>query len=127
MRSSTLALGALCGLSATMAIAQARKSRNVSTYALVSVAVVAGSLGLLRALARSRSALKGTKAATLQLQDGCLRCGDSQISVFCMNALAPNLVSKARYKYASDAVLSWRHRFKLLKGLIEKVRAALCT
>lgn len=125
MRTSTIALGVLTGVCATMAVTRARSSRNVSTYALASVAALAGSLGLLRVLTRSRNALKGKKAATLQLREGCLRCGDSQVSVFCMNALAPNLVSKARYKYASDAVLSWRHRFRLLKDLIKTVRSAV--
>jgi hypothetical protein len=89
-------------------------------YALASAAVVLGTLGLLRVF-KGPKALLRSRSATIRIHDGCLKCKDTQISVFSMNVLAPNLVSKLRYKHVPAVHLSWQYRFTRLKELLKEV------
>jgi hypothetical protein len=89
---------------------------------MLSTVFLAGSIGLVRVLVKRAIAHRRSCARTLQLRQGCLRCDNNQISIFCLNALAPNLVSKQRYKHVPDALLRWDYRFGVLKRLLQKVR-----
>lgn len=88
---------------------------------LASVALVGG-VTMARAVTMRALAKRRSKAATIPLRDKCLACEDEEVSIFCLNTLAPNLVSKQRYRYVPDALLIWAYRFRVLCDMLAKVR-----
>jgi hypothetical protein len=92
---------------------------------IVATALAVGSLGVLRALVRKPGGASNSRkrARTITLSDACLKCSDDEISVLTLNTLAPNLVSRQRYKYVPGHCLPWQYRFDRLQKLLKKVRS----
>jgi hypothetical protein len=123
MFTGCIAIASLCSAAVFMRIALKRDAslaRRSTTYVLASV-VAAGTFGILRSLLKRSARLQHSRAPTIQLSDGCLSCGGDDVSLVTLNALAPNLVSKQRYKYVPDGCLAWRFRFQRLCKLLKKV------
>ena len=97
--------------------------RKYGTYAVASAAAVGG-LKLLQGVVKRAARHRRSKGETIQLGSHCLQCAPDHISLLSLNALAPNLVSKQRYKYVRAGCLSWPFRFKRLCSLLEKVSVA---
>jgi hypothetical protein len=124
-RSPLLSTVLLCVSATTFAVmAQARSASvpKILKYVGCCIAAVGGA-ALVRARLRANSAARARQARTLKLSKGCLECEPHQISIFSMNILSPNLVTKQRYAYCPSKWLGWDYRLRKLTFILETVRS----
>lgn len=94
--------------------------RRCGVYAVATAAAATG-VRVLYGVLRRAAVAHQRLATTIDLDSGCLISQENKVSLLCMNALAPNLVSRQRYSYVPEGVLSWRFRYKKLCALLKKV------
>lgn len=83
--------------------------------------VALGSIAFLRSRLKASIAARARLAPTIKMGMKCLECDPQQVSIFSLNALSPNLVSKQRYKYCPWAYMKWEHRLPRLCAILEAV------